>query len=136
MAAISFPSNPTVNQVYAQTNGFLYSWNGTAWIGVSTGGAGLYGTWHNVTSSRASGEIYTNTYGYPIAVSASGTPANSGPAIRAYVDGILVSYFNWQFNGAGARSGAFIIVPPGSSYQLFFDGPYGPTGILNWAELY
>ena len=130
--AISFPSSPYVGQTYVQTNGFTYTWNGTGWAGTNAGGAGLLGTWHNVTGSRQSGVTYTNTTGYPIAVSASGSPANSGPAIRAYVDGILVSYFNWQFNGAGARSGAFIIVPPGSSYVLYFDA----SGILNWSELY
>lgn len=135
MTAIAFPSSPSIGNTYAQPNGYVYTWNGTAWLGTSGGaggGVGLSGTWHDVTSSRSSGVTYTNNRSYSIAVSATGSFATGSPALRAYVDGVLVSVFNWQFNGAGARSGGFIIVGPGSTYQLFFDG----SGISNWAELY
>ena len=31
MAAIDFPSNPSLNQIYTHTNGFAYKWDGTVW---------------------------------------------------------------------------------------------------------
>ena len=31
MAAIDFPSNPSLNQIYTHTNGFAYQWDGTVW---------------------------------------------------------------------------------------------------------
>ena len=96
-------------------------------------GLGLGGeVWNNVTSSRASGTTYTNSLSYPIAVSASGTAANGSPSITIVVNGVTVSYFNWQFNGAGAISGGFTIVPAGATYSLTFNG----SSIGNWAELY
>ena len=125
-----------INSVAPGTSGNVLKSDGTNWTSAApavVSGLGLNGeTWHDVTSSRSSGSTYTNSRSYPIAVSAGGSAANSGPAIRAYVGGVLVSYFNWQFNGAGARSGAFIIVPPGSTYELYFDG----SGIAFWSELY
>jgi hypothetical protein len=48
------------------------------------------------------------------------------------VNGVTVSQFNWQFNGAGARSGGFTIVPAGATYSLTFNG----SGIAFWTELY
>lgn len=97
-------------------------------VGLGFGGT----TWHDVTGSRASGVQYTNSRAYPIAVSAGGSAANSGPALAIYVNGMVVSNFNWQFNGAGAHSGGFTIVPAGATYQLNFNG----SGIQFWAELY
>ena len=95
-------------------------------------GLGITGeTWNNVTGSRSSGTTYTNSYGYPIAVSAKGTGASS-PSIVFVVNGVTVSDFNWQFNGAGAHSGGFTIVPPGSTYSLTFNN----SGIDFWVELY
>ena len=37
----------------------------------------------------------------------------------------------WQFNGCGSYGGAFVIVPPGATYQL-----NSGQGVYNWAELY
>lgn len=92
-------------------------------------GLGFGGTsWHGV--SRSFGTTYTNSYSYPIAVSATATCAVTSE-IHAYVDGILVSWFQWQFNGCGSFGGAFIIVPPGSTYQL-----NSSQGVYNWVELY
>ena len=31
MAAIDFPSNPSLNQIYTHSNGFAYKWDGTVW---------------------------------------------------------------------------------------------------------
>jgi len=106
----------------------------TAFVQTALGalkGLGFGGTtWHNVTGSRSFNTPYVNSYSYPIAVGATSSP-NTGTSISAYVDGVLVSFFNWQFNGYGDHGGAFIIVPPGSTYQL-----NSPTSVVNWAELY
>jgi hypothetical protein len=102
-------------------------------FGLTKLGLGITGeVWNNVTGSRSSNQQYTNSRAYPIMVSATGSPANSGPNLRIFVNGMLISSFNWQFNGAGARSGGCAIVPPGATYQLNFDG----SGIENWVELY
>lgn len=97
-------------------------------------GLGFGGTtWKNVTSSRASGVTYTNSYSYPIVVSAGGSASYSpSPSITIYVNGILVSNYYWQINSSGAESGGFTIVPPGATYQLNFNG----SGISFWSELY
>ena len=135
-AVIVGAGTAAVNFVSPGTAGNVLKSDGTNWTSASVTtvrGLGIGGeTWHNVTSSRSSGTQYTNNYSYPIAVSATGSAANSGPSLQILVDGIQVSAFNWQFNGAGAHSGGFAIVPPGSTYQLNFNG----SGIDNWVELY
>jgi hypothetical protein len=128
-----------INSVAPSTAGNLLVSNGSAWTSTTLAasgvklGLGITGeVWNNVTGSRATNTLYTNSRTYPIMVSATGSNANGGPALRIYVNGILISDFNWQFNGAGARSGGCTIVPPGATYQLNFDG----SGIANWVELY
>jgi hypothetical protein len=125
-----------VTTVSPGTSGNLLKSDGTSWTSAAptaVKGLGLGGeVWNNVTSSRASGTTYTNSLSYPIAVSASGTAANGSPSITIVVNGVTVSYFNWQFNGAGAISGGFTIVPAGATYSLTFNG----SSIGNWAELY
>jgi hypothetical protein len=116
----------------AALNGGVTSVNGNTGA-ITIKGLGFGGeTWHDVTGARSSGTVYTNNNGYPIAVSAGGSAANSGPALEIIVNGVQVSNFNWQFNGAGAHSGGFTIVPPGATYQLIFNG----SGIAFWSELY
>ena len=126
------------NLVAPGVSGHLLVSNGTTWTSAtlaSSGiklGLGITGeVWNNVTGSRSSGTPYTNTNGYAIAVSAKGT-GSSSPSIDVYVNGVYVQGFNWQFNGAGAHSGCFTIVPTGATYQLNFNG----SGIDTWAELY
>jgi hypothetical protein len=123
-----------VQRIAPSTAGNVLTSNGTTWASTApVRGVGGTGTsWRDVTASRASATTYTNSNSYPIAVSASGSAANGGPAISILVDGVQVSYFNWQYNGAGARSGGFVIVPAGSTYSLTFNG----SGIAFWAELY
>jgi len=87
-------------------------------------------TWKNLTDYRGFNILYTNPYPYPIAVGAS-TTCSTGSSIDAYVNGVQVSYFRWQFNGCGSYGGAFIIVPP---YQSYYLG--SGQGVLNWTELY
>ena len=128
-----------INSVSPSTAGNLLVSDGTNWTSAtlaSSGiklGLGITGeVWNDVTGSRSSGTPYTNSRAYPMMVSATGSAANSGPNLRIYVNSTLVSSFNWQFNGAGAKSGGCAIVPPGATYTLYFDG----SGIQNWVELY
>lgn len=121
--------------VAAGTAGNLLVSNGTTWTSTtlaSSGvklGLGITGeTWHSV--SRGFGSTYTNSYAYPIVVSATATCAVTSE-IHAYVNGSLVQWFQWQFNGCGSYGGAFIIVPPGATYQL-----NSGQGVYNWVELY
>jgi hypothetical protein len=127
-----------INSVSPGVAGNLLVSNGTTWTAAtlaSSGvklGLGITGeVWNNVTGSRSSGTPYTNTNAYPIAVSARGTGASS-PSITIVVGGVTVSDFNWQFNGAGAHSGGFTIVPAGATYTLTFNS----SGIDFWSELY
>ena len=103
--------------------------NALALNGQSKLGLGITGEiWHGV--GRAFNTGYVNPYSYPIAVSATATCAVTS-VIYAYVNGQLVSFFQWQFNGCGSFGGAFIIVPPYSTYQL-----NSGQGVYNWVELY
>jgi hypothetical protein len=137
-AVITGNGTSGVNSVSPGVSGNLLVSNGTTWTAAtlaSSGvklGLGITGeTWNNVTGSRSSGTPYTNTNAYPIAVSARGTGA-SAPSITMVVGGVTVSDFNWQFNGAGAHSGGFTIVPAGATYTLTFNN----SGIDFWSELY
>jgi hypothetical protein len=128
-----------VQAVSPGSAGNLFVSNGTTWTTVSLAnsgiklGLGITGeVWNNMTGSRSSGVVYTNSRSYPIAVSARGTAADGGPSISVTVGGVFVQSFNWQFNGAGARAGAFTIVPAGATYQLTFNG----CGVDTWAELF
>lgn len=106
----------------------------TAFVQTALGnvkGLGFGGTvWNNVTGSRSFNTQYTNSYSYPIVVSATATCAVTSE-IHAYVNGSLIQWFQWQFNGCGSYGGAFIIVPPGATYQL-----NSGQGVYNWTELY
>lgn len=122
------------NLVAPGTSGNVLTSNGTTWTSTTpttVKGLGLGGeVWNNVTGSRGFGSTYTNSRSYPIAVSAS-TTCSTGSSIYAYVNGVFVSFFQWQFNGCGSYGGAFIIVPPGATYRLD-----SGQGVYNWAELY
>ena len=124
------PAAPTAaigtNTTQIATTAFVKNQINAQVIGLGFGGT----TWHNLTGSRSFNTAYTNSYSYPIAVGATSTPSTSS-SISAYVDGVLVSFFNWQFNGLGDHGGAFIIVPPNSTYQL-----NSGQSVYNWAELY
>jgi hypothetical protein len=92
-------------------------------------GLGITGeTWNY--PGRSFNTTYYNPYSYPIAVSATATCAVTS-VIYAYVNGNLVSFFQWQYNGCGSFGGAFIIVPPGASYSL-----NSSQAVYNWTELY
>ena len=91
---------------------------------------GFSGIWNNVGASRSFGATYTNSRAYAICVSATATCAVTSE-IHGYVDGTLVSWFQWQFNGCGSFGGCYLVVPPGSNYQLV-----SSQSVNNWVELY
>lgn len=97
------------------------------------GGAGS--KWYDVLSARAAlgnDAKHTNNRSYPIAVAVSNGPGNGSPSITIYVDGVRVSYFQYQFNGNGAHGGGYAIVPPGSYYQVHWE----VAAPSMWVELY
>lgn len=125
MASVAFQNSDTIS-VTKTTTGWMVD---SGSVLTSIKGLGFGGTsWHSV--SRSFNTPYTNSYSYPIAVSATATCAVTS-AIQAYVNGVLIQFFQWQFNGCGSFGGAFIIVPPGATYQL-----NSGQGVYNWQELY
>jgi hypothetical protein len=123
-----------VQTVAPGSNGNVLTSNGTTWQSTapaSVKGLGIGGeVWNNVTGSRSFNSTYTNSRSYPIAVSAS-TTCSTGARITAYVNGVQIAYYGWQFNGCGAYGGTFIIVPAGATYQL-----NASESVQNWMELY
>jgi len=123
-----------INGVAPSNVGNVLTSNGTNWISqapVVISGLGFNGTqWNNVTGSRSFNTTYTNSKSYPIAVSATATCSVTS-TIQAYVNGMLIAWYQWQFNGCGSYGGTFIIVPPGATYQL-----NSGQGVYNWVELY
>jgi hypothetical protein len=123
------------------TSGNILTSNGTAWVSSAPTvikGLGLGGeTWHNVTSSRASGTAYQNTNSYPIQVSA--WQINQGNSNAQFQIGATsgtlatVAFWGAQYNGPGAVSGITgPIVPPGYWYAIITNG----GGVTGWWELY
>ncbi|MCO7614518.1 phage tail protein [Pseudomonas chlororaphis] len=74
--------------------------------------------WQNVTASRVSGTVYTNTTGRPIMVQLSFTTGG----VYTVVDGVNLT--------VSAYHSAFI-VPAGSTYKI----TYGSPSNLSWVEL-
>lgn len=126
--ALNAATATTAGYASSAGNGGVTSVNGSSGA-VTIAGLGLSGTsWHAV--GRAFNTQYTNSYNYPIAVSATATCAVTS-TIQAYVNGMLIAWYQWQFNGCGSYGGTFIIVPPGATYQL-----NSSQGVQNWVELY
>jgi hypothetical protein len=126
-----------VNFVAPSTSGNLLVSNGTTWTSTTLAasgaklGLGITGeVWNDVAGSRGFGSTYTNSNAYPIAVSATATCAFTS-YIQAYVNGVLIAWYQWQFNGCGSFGGTFIIVPPGATYRLD-----SGQGVYQWKELY
>ena len=123
-----------INSVSPSTSGNFLVSNGTTWTSTTLAasgvrlGLGITGeTW--TYPSRGFGTTYTNSEVYPIAVSATATCAFTSE-IKGYVNGSLVAWYQWQFNGCGSYGGTFIIVPPGATYRLD-----SSQGVYNWTEL-
>jgi hypothetical protein len=126
-----------VNFVAPGTSGNLLVSNGSSWTSsaiASSGvklGLGITGeVWNNVTGSRAFGDTYTNSRGYPILISpTSNASGSSGLAI--YVNGSEVYFNQAQWNGAGAFGGGTLIIPPGATYSVT-----ASSSLRTWWELY
>jgi hypothetical protein len=120
--------------VAPSTAGNVLTSNGTTWTSATptvVRGLGLGGeVWNDVAGSRGFGSTYTNSRSYPIAVSATATCAVTS-YIQAYVNGVLIAWYQWQFNGCGSFGGTFIIVPPGATYRLD-----SGQSVYQWKELY
>jgi hypothetical protein len=135
-AALPAPSGGT-GLTSPGTSGNVLQSNGTSWtsaaLPAAISGLGYGGSvWHDVTSSRSQGVTYYNTHGYPIQVSGN-FGCNGGGQGYIYIDGVLISLWQAQFNGCGGFSVNMpCIVPTGSSYQLANMG----GGARGWYELY
>ena len=81
-------------------------------------GVGDGQAWQNVTASRVSGTVYTNTTGRPIQVQASITTG----AVFATCGGVTV---------ATSAFHASFVVPTGATYTVTFNSPVNPV----WSEL-
>ena len=90
---------------------------------------GVGQTWQNLTSSRVSGTIYTNTTGRPIAVKVSSNYTSSSNTLFLYVNEIEVQQIRQDADGS-VNAWADLIVPSGSSYRID-----SSNGFSNWSEL-
>jgi hypothetical protein len=124
-----------IQTVAPGTSGNVLVSNGTTWqSAVRKLGLGISGeAWNDVTGSRAFNTTYTNSYSYPIAVSATTGDSGPSPGVQVVVSGVQVALWYWQFNGAGARGGGTAIVPAGATYAL---NSINGAGVSAWAELY
>jgi hypothetical protein len=132
-------TNP-VQTLAPGTAGNVLVSNGTTWVASQVGvsgiklGLGITGeVWNNLTGSKAFNTTYTNSRSYPIFVSASTNYMGGSQQLLGYVNGVLVCFWKWQFNGAGAVGGVAMIVPPGATYSCNTDGG---VAVQNWQELY
>jgi hypothetical protein len=62
MAALNFPSSPSVNDTYT-ANGRTWRWNGTSWVTVASGGAGYTGSAGSNGYTGSAGVGYTGSAG-------------------------------------------------------------------------
>jgi hypothetical protein len=121
-----------VNFVAPSTSGFALRSDGTTWTSQRLG-LGMTGeSWNNVTGSRNSGQVYTNSYSYPIQVSVTQSQQFTAHSLDCFVNGVLVANMAGGGNFYLNSEYASFIVPPGATYQCNFNG----AGISNWAELY
>jgi hypothetical protein len=126
-----------INSVSPGAAGNLLVSNATSWTSTPLAasgvklGLGITGeVWNDVAGGRSFNSTYTNSNAYPIAVSATATCAVTS-VIHAYVNGVEIAFYQWQFNGCGSFGGTFIIVQPGATYRLD-----SSQGIYQWKELY
>jgi len=59
MAALNFPSSPTVGQVYT-ANGLSYTWDGVSWDTTNPNNITAFGLWENSNTISANYTITTN----------------------------------------------------------------------------
>lgn len=87
---------------------------------------GVGQTWQNVTASRASNTVYTNSTGKPIQVAIIGNQSNTG--ISLTIGGVLVANAT-MVSGYSQPAWVGGIVPNGATYKI------NAVAFSNWAEL-
>lgn len=90
---------------------------------------GVGQTWQNLTSSRVSGTIYTNTTGRLIAVKVSSNYTSSSNTLFLYIDESEVQRIQQDADGS-VNAWADLCVPAGSTYRI-----NSSNGFSSWSEL-
>jgi hypothetical protein len=136
---ITDANNVVVNQAHAggSTTKSLATETSTAGVTVQllvkwyTTSVGIGQGWLNTSPVRGLEIVYPNATQRSIMISV--TVNSSGgiiPAARIEVDGVRVATENDSASGVDASMS--VIVPPGSSYEVYGDGT---SGVATWAEL-
>lgn len=118
--AIPFHATNAPMHIRTQSDG---TWGAWRLVGP---GLGAEQTWQDVTGSRASGVVYTNTTGRPIQVTVNVNDSGGG-AWNFVLNGTALS---WNDQG-GSTDFASFIIPNGNTYQV----NRGAHTIAKWMEL-
>ena len=97
---------------------------------INSSAFGVGQTWQNVTSSRLSGTVYTNTTGKTIIVKVSSGYTSSGNTMYLYVDGNEVQQIRNDAEFGSVNTWATLEVPSGATYQITSSASF-----TNWSEL-
>lgn len=139
MAALNFPSSPTLNQSYS-ANGKTYSWNGTSWIAIQQQQASAS---YSSTASYSVTSSYSITASYvdsiPISSSYSVTssyvmPSGLPAGVVSSSEQINTGSFTGSFTGrfSGDASGLSGLTSAGSGSTIYDHGTFlGNAAILN-----
>ena len=126
---LTLPDNSGTAITTGSTGGVLQAMLETLVVPIGVGQ-----TWTDVSASRASGVIYTNSTGRPITVSVAAGAATFS-YVYAYVDGLLVARQQSRDSATTtSQGGGFFIVPAGSTYEVDLDAN-GSTAVGLWVEL-
>ncbi|MDF3850670.1 phage tail protein [Achromobacter denitrificans] len=79
-------------------------------------------SWQDVSASRATGTIYTNSTSKPILVSVRGIGSGSTISMSLQVDDVVMERPGWPGSFSGGTVAGSMIVPSGSTYRVFTDG--------------
>ena len=79
---------------------------------------GVGQSWQDMTASRASGTIYTNTTGRPIVVHVFTASAVAASEVIMNVNGATILDSVFSVSGAIGRSVGVAIVPAGATYSF------------------
>jgi hypothetical protein len=104
------------------------TWNAWEWAGA---GVGVNQSWTDVTSSRTSGTVYTNSTGKPIQVVVSGATVGTTGSLSANVQAVTVYTASWSLTTGNYLIGTSFIVPAGHQYNVLWSS----TAISSWREL-
>lgn len=113
-------------------SGNLLTSNGTSWVSSGPNTLGYNQTWQDVTGSRASGTVYTNSTGKPIQVNVAGVCTSGSAILTLTVGAVVISGAQTQ-NIANITAQVSAIIPPGASYFLSVN--FGTVTPTYWAEL-